>query len=138
MKRAVTINTMKHQNSSKSVIQFWIKITDTHFSYNTIRIVTNKDTFSDILNGCEKKVYNCKKNHAPKKKYRTNRLWNIILCGWPCNLRLTRVRSIRLLLFEIDRVFVNDSLIFKLTDLFILYFFIQNVYANKNVIREKG
>ena len=30
---------------SKSVIQFQIKKTDTHFTYNTIRIVTNKDAY---------------------------------------------------------------------------------------------
>ena len=36
-------------------------------------------------------------------------------------------------LFEIKRVFVYNSIIFKLTDLFILYFFIQTVYANKKV-----
>ena len=43
-----------------------------------------------------------------------------------------RVRSIRFLLFEIKRVFVYNSTSFKLTDLFIFYFFIQNVNADKN------
>ena len=51
---------------------------------------------------------------------------------------LTRERSIRSLLFEIKCVFVYNSLIFKLTDLLILYFFIQNVYANKKVFCNKG
>ena len=46
---------------------------------------------------------------------------------------LTRVRNILFLLFEIKRAFVYISTIFKLTDLFILYFFIQNVYANKKI-----
>ena len=41
------------------------------------------------------------------------------------------MRSIRFLLFEIKRVFVNNSTSIKLTDLFILHFFIQNVYADK-------
>ena len=50
---------------------------------------------------------------------------------------LTRERSIRFLLFEIKRVFVYNSTIFKLTDLFTLYFFIQNVYANKKSIHDK-
>ena len=45
--------------------------------------------------------------------------------------------SIRLLLLVIKRVFVYNSIIFKLTDLFILYFFIQNVYANKKVFVKK-
>ena len=35
-------------------------------------------------------------------------------------------------------VFVYISTIFKLTDLFILYFFIQNVYTNKNYLGKKG
>ena len=34
--------------------------------------------------------------------------------------------------FEIKRVFVYNSTSFKLTDLFIFYFFIQNVNADKN------
>ena len=46
-----------------------------------------------------------------------------------CSLHI--VRSTRFLLFEIDRVFVNDPIIFKLTNLFILYFF------NKKIIREE-
>ena len=44
------------------------------------------------------------------------------------NTELTTERSILLLLFEI----------LKLTDLFILYFFIQNVYANKKLFKKKG
>ena len=51
---------------------------------------------------------------------------------------LTRERSIRFLLFEIKRVFVLNSTVFKLTDLFILYFYIQNVYANKKVLKIKS
>ena len=51
---------------------------------------------------------------------------------------LTRVRNILFLFFEIKRAFVYISTIFKLTDLFILYFFIQNVYANKKWIKKKG
>ena len=48
---------------------------------------------------------------------------------------LTRVRSIWFLLFKI---LVYNSTIFKLTDLFILYYFIQNVYADKKVFKKKG
>jgi len=51
---------------------------------------------------------------------------------------LTRVRSIRSHLFEIKRVLVYNSTIFKLTDLFILYFSIQNVYADKKIFKKKG
>jgi len=54
------------------------------------------------------------------------------------HLELTRERSIRFLLFEIKSVFVYNSTVFKLTDFFILYFFIQNVYANKKVEKKKG
>ena len=50
---------------------------------------------------------------------------------------LIRVRSIWCLLFEIKRVLVYNSTIFKLTDLFILYFFIQNVYADEKVFLKK-
>ena len=50
---------------------------------------------------------------------------------------LTRERRIRVLLFEIKRVFVYNSTVFRLTDLFILYFFVQNVYANKKVSKIK-
>ena len=42
------------------------------------------------------------------------------------------------LLFEIKCVFVYISTIFKVTDLFILYFFIQNVYTNKKLFKNKG
>ena len=45
---------------------------------------------------------------------------------------LTRVRSIRFLLFEIKRVLVYNSKILKLTDLFIL-----DVYADKKVFKKK-
>jgi len=48
---------------------------------------------------------------------------------------LTRERSHWFLFFEIKRVFVYNSTVFKLTDLFVLYFFIQNVYANKKYVR---
>ena len=41
------------------------------------------------------------------------------------------------ILFEIKRVLVYNSTSFKLTDLFILYSFIQNVYANKKFISNK-
>ena len=51
---------------------------------------------------------------------------------------LTRERRIRFLLFEIKRVFVYNSTVFRLTDLFILYFFVQSVYANKKVFEIKG
>jgi len=51
---------------------------------------------------------------------------------------LARERSIRFLLFVIKRVFVYYSTIFKLTDLFILYFFIQNVYGNKKLFKKKA
>ena len=44
---------------------------------------------------------------------------------------LTRVSSIRFLLFEIKRVLVYNSTTFYLTDLFNLYFFIQNAYGEK-------
>ena len=46
---------------------------------------------------------------------------------------LTRVRSIQFHLFEIKRVLAYNSTIFTLTDLFILYFFIQSLYADKKV-----
>ena len=48
------------------------------------------------------------------------------------------MRSIRFHLFEIKRVLVYNSTILKLTDWFILYFFIQNVYAEKNYLRKKA
>ena len=48
------------------------------------------------------------------------------------------MRSIRLLFFEIKHVFVYNSIIFKLTDLFILYFFIQNLHADKKLFKNKG
>ena len=44
--------------------------------------------------------------------------------------------SIWFFLFEIKRVLVNHSTIFKLTDLFIFYFFIQNVYADKKYFKK--
>jgi len=64
----------------------------------------------------------------------------VIKCSFSAKVHpeLTRERSIRFLLFEIKRVFVYISTIFKLTDLFILYFFIQNVYANKKIFKIKG
>ena len=49
---------------------------------------------------------------------------------------LTRVSSIRFLLFEIKRVLVFNSIIIYFTDLFILYLFIQNAYANKKVLKK--
>jgi len=55
-----------------------------------------------------------------------------------CHLELTRERSIRFLLFENKRVFVYNSTVLRLTDLFILYFFILNVYADKKVFKIKG
>ena len=57
---------------------------------------------------------------------------------WFTHPELTRERSILFLLFEIKRVFVNNSTVFRLTDLFSLYFFIQNVNANKKVFKIKG
>ena len=51
---------------------------------------------------------------------------------------LTRVRSIRFLLFEIKRILVYNSTIFYLTDLSIQYFFIQNAYADKKYPRQKA
>ena len=51
---------------------------------------------------------------------------------------LTRVSSIRFLLFEIKRVLVFNSIIIYFTDLFILYIFIQNAFANKKVFKKKG
>ena len=56
---------------------------------------------------------------------------------WPHRPELTRERSIRFLLFEIKCVFVYNSTDFRLTDLFVLYFSIQNVYANKKNIYVK-
>ena len=50
---------------------------------------------------------------------------------------LTRVKSLRFLLFEIKRGLVYNSTIFKLTNLFIFYFFIQNVNANKKYLRKE-
>ena len=44
--------------------------------------------------------------------------------------------SIRFLQFEIKRVLVYNSTIFYLTDLFILYLFIQNVHADKKVFKK--
>ena len=49
---------------------------------------------------------------------------------------LTRERSIRFLLFEIKRVFVYNSTIFKLTDLFIFDTFSFKMYMpTKNYLR---
>ena len=39
---------------------------------------------------------------------------------------------------EIKRVLVYNSTLFKLTDFFILCFFIQNAYANKKLFQKKG
>ena len=50
---------------------------------------------------------------------------------------LTRVSSIRFLLFEIKRVLVFNSIIIFFTDLFVLYIFIQNAYVNKKVCKKK-
>ena len=65
--------------------------------------------------------------------------------GWRMNTakylehtRLTRVSSIRFLLFEIKRFLVYNSIIIYLTDLFILYIFIQNAYAKKKDLRKKA
>ena len=52
--------------------------------------------------------------------------------------RLTRVRSIRFLLFEIKHILVYNSTIFYLTDLSFQYFFIQNAYADKKYPRQKA
>ena len=56
----------------------------------------------------------------------------------PRHTGLTRVSSIRFLLFEIKRVLVFNSIIFYFTDLFIIYNFIQNAYANKQVLEKKA
>jgi len=50
---------------------------------------------------------------------------------------LTRVSSIRFLLFEIKRVLVYNSTILYLTHFFVLYFFLQNAYADKKVFENK-
>ena len=50
---------------------------------------------------------------------------------------LTRVRSIRFLLFEMERVLVYNSTIFKLTDLFILYFLFKMYMPTKKYIKKK-
>ena len=47
-------------------------------------------------------------------------------------------QSIRFLLFEIKHIFVFNSIIIYFTDLFLLYIFIQNAYANKKVFNKKG
>ena len=57
--------------------------------------------------------------------------------NWLKHPELTRERRIRSLLFEIKRVFVYNSTVFRLTDLFLLYFFIPNVYANKIIFKIK-
>jgi len=49
-----------------------------------------------------------------------------------------RVGSIRFLLFEIKRVLVYNLTAFYLTDLFILYFFIRNTYADKILFKKKA
>ena len=51
---------------------------------------------------------------------------------------LARVRCIWFLLFEIKRVLVYNSVIFKLTDLFILYSFIRNNCTEKKYLRKKA
>ena len=47
-----------------------------------------------------------------------------------------RVGSIRFLLFEIKRVLVYNLTAFYLTDLFILYFFVQTAYADQKYFRK--
>ena len=46
---------------------------------------------------------------------------------------LTTVNSVRFVLFEIKCVLVYNSTTFYFTDLFILYIFIQNTYADIKV-----
>ena len=65
----------------------------------------------------------CSSHGAQPLAHPDHSAWSI------CSLHI--VRSTRFLLFEIDRVFVNVPIIFKLTNLFILYFF------NKKIIREE-
>ena len=48
------------------------------------------------------------------------------------------VSSIRFLLFEIKRVLVFNSIIIYFTDLFILYTFIQNAFANQKYLGKKA
>ena len=50
---------------------------------------------------------------------------------------LTRVRSIRFHLFEIKCLLVDNSTIFKLTDLFILYFSFKMSMPTKTYLRKK-
>ena len=72
--------------------------------------------------------------HLTKLRQALNILW-----GRKATLRTNHgVRSIRFLLFEIKRVLVLYSIIIYFEDLFILYIFIQNVYANKKVFYKKG
>jgi len=57
-------------------------------------------------------------------KFRSQSFGSVLSHDSSAHPELTRERSIQFLLFEIKRVFVYISTIFKLTDLFILYFFI--------------
>jgi len=49
----------------------------------------------------------------------------------------TNQSSIWFLLFDIKLVLVINLTTFYLTDLFILYFFIQNAYADKKELKER-
>ena len=51
---------------------------------------------------------------------------------------LTRVRGIRFLLFEIIRVLVYILTIFKLTDLFVIYFLLKVYMPAKKYLRKKA
>ena len=52
--------------------------------------------------------------------------------------RLTRIRGIRFLQFEIILVLVYILTIFKLTDLFVLYFLFKTYMAEKKYLRKKA
>ena len=52
--------------------------------------------------------------------------------------RTNQIEKHSVFLFEIKRVLVYNSTILKITDLYILYFFIQIVYANKKLFQKKG
>ena len=51
---------------------------------------------------------------------------------------LTREREAFGFFYLKSNMFSSITQVFRLTDLFILYFFIQNVYANKKVFKIKG
>ena len=60
-------------------------------------------------------------------------LYSCIHIHYTHHPELTRVRNILFLFFEIKRAFVYNSTIFKLTDLFILYFSFKMYMPTKNI-----